>query len=518
MVPLAAHSDIGHRIEGWMLSTRTRRPLATLLLLAGSILIVRGSSGDVQRTPAPATPNLALLRSRLSLESRVDQQTGLTISQGTFAVPEDRASGRGRLIRLAVVVLRARSATPRPDPVFVFAGGPGADATQSLRGYLNSWQQQDRDIVLVSQRGTGGDNRLGCSFAVDDDNVQGYLDPLFRDDVFKPCLEELKRKFDLAKYSTFAAADDYDEVRQALGYDRINVTGGSYGTRMALVYMRQHAATVRTAILNGVVPLANKNPLYHAANFDLAVRALIGECAADADCRAAVPNLDAEFRAVLARLDARPAMASVTHPVSKARVAVTLSKTAFLEALRVVMYSGARNRQVPMLVHRAFEGDFDAFAEVGLSSERGLRRALALGQLLSVTCAEDVDRITEQEIATIAGATLAGDGRVRDQKKMCAFWPRSAVPKDHGDPVGVNVPTLLLSGTLDPVTPPRWGDEAASHLPRSLHLVVPGAHGVGGPCLTGIERRFLDSGTVERLDVSCAADLRPSRFQLAIGR
>jgi pimeloyl-ACP methyl ester carboxylesterase len=501
-----------------MATRRKRRLFTTVLFLAAAVLGARELSGGGQATSTAGSPEIALLRSRLSLVSRVHPQTGLTISEGTFAVPEDRASEKGRLIHLAVVVLRAKSATPRPDPLFVFAGGPGSDVTQSQRGYLNAWQQQDRDVVLVSQRGTGGDNRLGCSLAADDTNIQGYLDPLFRDDVFRPCLEELKRKFDLTKYSTFAAADDYNEVRLALGYDRIDVTGGSYGTRMALVYMRQHPATVRTAILNGVVPIANKNPLYHAANFDLAIRALIDECAADAECRAAVPNLDAEFRAIVARLDAKPAAASVAHPVSGAKVAVTLSREAFLEALRVAMYSGARNRQVPMLIHRAYEGDFDPFAEVGLSSERGLRRSLALGHLLCVTCSEDVDRITEPEIATIAGRTLAGEGRVRGQRKMCAFWPRSTLPKDYGDPVAVNVPTLLLSGTLDPVTPPRWGQEAAGHLPRSLHLVVPGAHGVGGPCLTEIQRRFLDAGTADRLDVSCAADIKPTKFQLTVGR
>jgi len=500
-----------------MATRRTRRLITTVLLLAAVVIGARGLSGG-QANPAAGRPDIAPLRSRLSLVSRVHPQTGVTISEGTFAVPEDRSSGKGRVIHLAVVVLRAKSATPRPDPLFVFAGGPGSDVTQSQRGYLNAWQQQDRDVVLVSQRGTGGDNRLGCSLAADDANIQGYLDPLFRDDVFKPCLEDLKGKFDLTKYSTFAAADDYNEVRLALGYDRINVTGGSYGTRMALVYMRQHPSTVRTAILNGVLPIANKNPLYHAANFDLAIRALVAECAGDADCRTAVPNLEAEFRAILARLDAKPAAASVTHPATNARVAVMLSKEAFLEALRVAMYSGARNRQVPMLIHRAYEGDFDPFAETGLSSERGLRRQLALGHLLSVTCAEDVDRITEQEIGTIAGPTLAGEGRVRGQRKMCAFWPRSTIPKDYRDPVAVNVPTLLLSGTLDPVTPPRWGEEAASHLPRSLHLVVPGAHGVGGPCLEGIQRRFLDAGTTDKLDVSCAADITPAKFQLTVGR
>jgi pimeloyl-ACP methyl ester carboxylesterase len=496
------------------MNSETRR-IGTALILAVAIVVCVGTAGA---RPATAQAGLADLRSRLSLRSRVHPQTGLTISEGTFAVPEDRASGKGRMIHLSVVVLRARSATPKPGPLFVFAGGPGADVTQSQRSYLNSWEQQDRDVVLVSQRGTGGDNRLECPRAADDDNVQDYLDPLFRTEVFRPCLEDLRGRFDLTKYSTFAAADDYNEVRLALGYDRINVTGGSYGTRMALVYMRQYPATVRSAVLRGVVPVANKNPLYHAAAFDGAIRALIAECAGDGECRAAVPDLATEFGAVLSRLEAKPAATTVTHPVSRARVPVSLSKEAFLEALRVVMYSGVRNRQVPTLIHRAYEGDFEAFADVGVASERSLRRSLALGQLLSATCAEDVDRITEQEIRTIAGPTLAGEGRVRGQQQTCAFWPRSALPKDFGDPVRVNVPTLLLSGTLDPVTPPRWGDEAASHLPRSLHLVVPGAHGVGGPCLDGIQRRFLDSGTTDRLDVSCAAEIKPGKFQLTVGR
>lgn len=471
--------------------------------------MVRQRLADVEKPP---------LQSRLKLAARTDEKTGVRISEGTFAVFEDRTAGKGRLIHLPVVILHARSATPKPDPVFVFAGGPGADASQSWRGHLESWMLAERDIVLAGQRGTGGDNSLDCPQAVDDGNVQGYLDPLFREEVFRPCLAELEKQFDLTKYSTPLAADDYDDLRRALGYERINVTGGSYGTRMALVYMRQHPASVRTATLSGVLPVANKNPLNHPAGLDLAVRGLFAECAADAECRAAVPNLDEEFHAILARLEAKPAATSVTHPVTRVKTAVMLSRDGFLEALRVMMYSGARNRLVPFLIHRAFAGDFEPFAELGLTSERNLRMSLALGHLLSVTCAEDVARISENEIVKVAGGTLAGDGRVREQKRMCAIWPTSEIAADFGEPVRVDVPTLLLSGTLDPVTPPMWGEEAARHLPRSLHVVVPGAHGVGGPCVTDIRQRFLAAGSVDGLDVSCATALKPAPFRFTAGR
>lgn len=455
------------------------------------------------------------LRSRLALTSRTDERTGIRISEGTFVVFEDRQAGAGRQIHLDVVILHAKNANPKPDPVFVFAGGPGADATQSTGGYLYSWMLADRDIVFASQRGTGGDHRLDCPQAVDDGHVQGYLDPLFRESIFKPCLAALASRYDLTKYSTPLAADDDDELRRALGYARINVTGGSYGTRMALVYMRQYPNAVRTATLSGVLPIANKNPLNHPAGLDLALQGLVAECAGESACRSAVPKLGDELRAILARLDAKSAATSVTHPVNGQKVTVTLSREGFLEALRVMMYSGARNRLVPYLIHRAFEGDFEPFAELGLTSERNLRRSLALGHLLSVTCAEDVARITEEEVVKVAAGTLAGGGRVRAQQRVCGFWPKAEIAANFGEPVRVDVPTLLLSGTLDPVTPPQWGDEAARHLRRSLHVVVPGAHGVGGPCVTDIRRRFLEAGSVEGLDVSCAKAMKPAAFSFA---
>ncbi|MFQ6037882.1 MAG: alpha/beta fold hydrolase, partial [Candidatus Aminicenantales bacterium] len=291
--------------------------------------------------------DIAKLKARLSLEREVDPETQTAISRGTFAVFETRNAQKGKMIHLNVVVLHATGPEPRPDPVFFLAGGPGADISQGWKGYRKSWVREDRDIVLVSQRGTGGDNRLDCPKAASDDNLQRYLDPLFDLEIFQDCLEELKSRFDLTQYSTFAAADDLYEVRLALGYDRINLIGGSYGTRMALVYMRQHPETVRTAILNGVAPIAFRNPLYHAPTAQEAIRLILAKCAADPECHAAYPDLEGEFLAVLDRLEKQPAEVMITHPVSKERVTVTLTRAAFAEALRTIMYSSATVRMVP---------------------------------------------------------------------------------------------------------------------------------------------------------------------------
>ena len=452
------------------------------------------------------------LKSRLVLETEVDPDSNSRISRGTFSVFEDRESQKGRQIKLDVVILHATGSEPKPDPVFDFDGGPGADVTRRARGYEEFWIREEHDIVLVSQRGTGGDNLLDCELAATDDDLQGYLDPLFTIDNFRACLQELQKKFDLTKYSTCLAADDINDVRLAIGYDKINVTGGSYGTRIALVYMRRHPETVRTAILNGVAPIAFKNPLFHAPAFHEAVQLLMAECSNDPECHEAFPNLEDEFLTIMDRLEKDPVETKITHPVSGERVSVELSKDAFIEALRTMMYSRRRSRSVPMLIHSAFKGDFEPFAQTGMESSRGIRRYLALGMLLSVICAEDIARITEEEIVKITNGTYPGDGRVRRQKAVCDFWPQSDIPKNYGDPVSVDVPVLLLSGTLDPVTPPRFGADAASHLPDSLHIVAPGAHGVGGTCITGIRMQFLATGSVRDIDISCVEDMRKLSF------
>lgn len=498
-----------------MAKTHTNKGFHWLVLVvAACVLCLSCVKSDREAPDKGFVVDIETLKSRLIIQTEVEPETNTSISRGTFAVFEDRDSQEGRMIKLDVVVLHTTGPEPKPDPLFILAGGPGQDVSKRTRGYMKSWVREKRDIVLVSQRGTGGDNKLECALAANDDNLQGYLDPLFNRDAFRACLEELKQKYDLTKYSTCMAADDLNEVRLALGYDKINIAGTSYGTRMALVYMRRHPETVRTAILNGVAPIAFRNPLYHAPGAHEAIKLLMAECANDPECHAAFPNLEDEFQMILKRLEKEPADVTITHPVTKERVPVRLTKAAFAEALRTMMYSGSTIRYVPSLIHRAFEGNYEPFAQVGMESNRIIRRMIALGMLLCVTCAEDIARINPDEITEVTGYTFLGEDRVRQQMAVCEFWPKSDLPKNYGEPVSVNVPVLLLSGTLDPVTPPKWGAEAARHLPNSLHLVVPGAHAVGGKCVTDIQKQFLNAGSVEGLDVSCTENLKPIRFRI----
>jgi pimeloyl-ACP methyl ester carboxylesterase len=433
---------------------------------------------------------------------------------GKHTVYEDRVARSGRTIDLNIVVVPAKSKNPRPDPVFYLAGGPGQGATTVAGRWLNAWQREERDIVFVDQRGTGRSNPLNCEMPGGDADAQGYLDPVFTVEVFEPCRKKLEQIADLRLYTTPIAMDDLNEVREALGYGTINVMGGSYGTRASLVYMRRHPETVRTAILNGVAPIAFRNPLYHAYEAQQVLDKTLDECEKDEACHAAFPNIKGEFEEVMARLQHGPATITVTDATTGGKTTIGLTRYTFAEALRTTMYYMPRARSVPLLIHRAYEGDFEFFATLGLATGKAIVDMLQFGMLLSVTCPEDLARIDPDEIPALTDDTFLGDHRVRNQMEACSIWPQGEVPADYGEPVSVDVPTLVLSGSLDPVTSVRWGEEAASHLPNSLHLAVPGAHGVGGPCINAIARDFLETASVKELDTACVANMKLPPFRL----
>jgi pimeloyl-ACP methyl ester carboxylesterase len=241
---------------------------------------------------------------------------------------------------------------------------------------------------------------------------------------------------------------------------------------------------------------------------------VLDQCAADPECSRAFPDVRAELEAVLARLDRGSADTEVRRPGTQEDVPVRISRETFVETLRGMMYSTRRSRFVPLYIHQAFQGNFRPIAAEALNRNRGLTEGLALGMLQCVVCAEDIDRIDPAEIEKETGDTFFGDFRVRMQMAICEFWPRSKLPANYGDPVNVDVPVLLLSGTFDAVTPPRWGAEVASNLPNSLHVVAPGAHGVGGQCIREIIAAFLDTASVSQIDTACVEDMQLPPFSL----
>jgi pimeloyl-ACP methyl ester carboxylesterase len=432
---------------------------------------------------------------------------------GTFHVPENRRTGQGRMLPLKVIVIPARSKEPG-EPVFMLSGGPGQAATADASYLATAWERQNHDVVLVDMRGTGDGHRLDCQLGSDDE-LQAYLVPIFFEGArFSACRDELAKQADLTQYTTPISMQDLDEVRQALGYGKIHLQGGSYGTRAGLTYLRMYGQNVRTALLSGLVPLANRSPLYHAAAAQRAFELTVAECEAEPACRAAYPNPRGDLAAILQSLREKPVRVQVKHPVTGTPAELTLSEPAFTDGLRVMLYSAERGRSVPLLLQRARAGDFTPFAEAALQGSRGLRNALRFGLLLSITCSEDVVRIRPEEVDKETAGSFIGAHRVRGQMAACAEWPKAQVPEDYFGPFTSNVPVVLVSGNLDPVTPPQWGEEARRSLPNSIHVVTPGGHTSGNPCLDSIGSQLFRTGTVQGLDTSCVAALRNPPFVL----
>jgi pimeloyl-ACP methyl ester carboxylesterase len=275
--------------------------------------------------------------------------------------------------------------------------------------------------------------------------------------------------------------------------------------------MRRHPAHVRAAVLNGVAPPSLLNPLFHARNSQSAIDIVFDECAADRACRAAFPNVREEFQAVLARLDREPAPVPILAQPRAGAAAGRLNRYAFADAIRMMMYRVEGTRRVPLAVHRAYGHDYSIVVRSAVEQRRSNAR-LAHGMLLSTTCQEDIARIRDGDISQASERTFLGPARVRQQQLVCGIWPTGPAPAEDGAAVASDAPVLLLSGTLDPVTPPRWADEALQSLPNGKHLVVPGAHGVGGPCIEQIVRDFVRTGSAQALDTACTSGIKLPPF------
>ena len=361
---------------------------------------------------------------------------------GVYQVFENRKTRKGRRLPLKIVVIPAKHPHPADGPIFYLAGGPGETATEMGELIVASGDHENHDVVLVDERGTGEGHRLDCRSTGSDDDLEGYLNGPFDPAAARACRDELARNFDLTQYSTPNFVDDLDEVRAAMGYEKINLNGGSFGTYAALMYARRYPDRVRTAYLNSLVTLSNRVPLYHAEAAQGALDELFQECDEDAACRAAYPRLRENFAALMKKLRAAPVLTSVPHPVTGAPTEIHLSERAFGDALRVMMYRAPSAREIPFLLEQATAGDFRPIAAAALRSNRGIYTGARLGLNYAITCNEFVSRIRPEEVESATRGSFLGAWRVRAQMAACADWPRTELPAGYFRAVSPRDPGL----------------------------------------------------------------------------
>ena len=491
------------------LSTCLLAYLSTCLLL---VSVATGCAGTATPSEMPSGPTITLQPCQLAAPG---SSTRLPAECGTLTVYEDRAAQSGRQITLHVAVIPALSRNPAPDPLFFITGGPGGAATQDYLPVRSAFRRinEDRDIVLVDQRGTGQSHPLDCPPS--EDHLSSSDDDVLEQEVTR-CLNQLDA--DLSLYTTLIAMDDLDQVRAALGYDKINLYGVSYGTRAALTYLRQHEDHVRTVILDGVLPQDEPLGISIASDAQRALDLTFERCAADSASAQAFPDLRQEFAALLESLDREPVEVTLPHPTTGEPTGVNFTREQFAQTIRLFSYSQETVALLPLLIHTAqTTGDFSRLAAQHLLVSQQLEGNISEGMSHSVVCAEDAPFLYE-------GGEFVGDEDAekqaylgewyRELEKVCALWPVTEVPTDFKAPVISNVPVLLLSGEADPVTPPSNGDQVARTLSNSLHLVAPGqGHGIIlRGCVPRITTEFIEQGMVQELDTSCIGEIHPMPF------
>ena len=429
---------------------------------------------------------------------------------GVLQRPLDPAAPNGTQIDLHVVVIPALARQKLPDPIFFFAGGPGQSAI-GLAGtieHLTSRLGARRDLVLIDQRGTGHSAPLHCDVPTAEESLARILDrsrALAALDACRVGLQKLPWG-DLRFYTTTIAMADADAVRAALGADRIDLVGISYGTRAALEYLRAYPSHVRRVVIDGVAPPDMVLPESDDVDAESALGALFRDCAAEKACAAAHPALAQTWAGLLASL---PKAIDIVGPVTGQPRHVTMTREGLRGLVRPGLYSPTLGALLPYAIDQAAAGRYDPLMALATGDVE-----IAEGEHFSVVCAEDAPRMRSTGQAD-------GDAGARAMyRDACAHWPRGDVPAAFYTIHRSAAPVLLMSGGLDPVTPPRHAERVAKALgPNARSVVVANnGHNVTAiACMRDAVFHFVDAATdaeTQAVDMGCAAKVpRPLAFE-----
>jgi len=489
---------------------RLRLAVIAAVVVTGAIWLVQS------RRARPAAPAHA---SRLALSTcqlaHPFLSTRIPARCGTLEVPEDHDRPAGRKISLRVAVITAEAGGREADPVFFLAGGPGQAATEIYPAIADAFTRvaRKRDVVLVDQRGTGSSAPLDCGDLSRPDAVDRSEAAELA--LVAACGEQLGKKADLRRYGSEDFARDLDLVRDALGAERVNLVGGSYGTRMALVYARRFPERVRTMVLDGVAPLEMAIGAWFERDAQRAFTLAAERCRADAACRKAFPDPASDLAALITSLEQQPRTLSLRDPLTGAARQVTLDAGTVRRLVFLLSYMPETVSLLPALLAEARRGDAGPLAALGLTAGRDVQATISRPLQFAVLCAEDVPWFPPEDPAADRGRYLGRSVRAAFSA-ACQRFPHGTVPPDFREPVRSPAPTLLLSGEADPVTPPEWAAAAALGLPNSRQLTLAGqGHGtMNRGCMPKVIERFIAAGKLDGLDAACLDQVKPQPFFL----
>jgi pimeloyl-ACP methyl ester carboxylesterase len=495
------------------------RLFAMLLIIFGAALASLLPSA-AQPTTAQPQPSTTLTPCKLDIglgaaKQQIDAQCGIV------SVPEDRVqASNGLLIDIHVTVLPATNRESTAAPIFHFEGGPGGSAITNFTAWYTSYRplMADHDIVLIDQRGTGKSASLQCSEVIDP-ALKDLAEVRTREQELTlllertaACLQRVAATNDPALYHSVTMADDTDAVRKALGYDKINLFGNSYGTWLAQIYLRRHESNVNAVILDSVAGPWNHYLLSVPENAEAALTRVFDLCAQDAACNARYPNLSEKFDKALADLATKPQRAS-GQGLTGAAYIVMMTRERLLEAFRTMLYSSAYIGILPQAVEQAANGVY-IYPATTLVAAAEQGKDISFGLFYSVHCAETLPFYTPALIGRYQPTQFYGSAQdgVAELQQICANWRGGELEAADVAPVTSSKPVLILSGAFDPVTPVSFGEEAAARFPNGTLVLFPyQAHGLmpASKCAQNLVKAFLTAPD-QPLDASCTAkDIAP---------
>ncbi|MBS0416355.1 MAG: alpha/beta fold hydrolase [Proteobacteria bacterium] len=474
--------------------------------------------GPTAGAPTADGSSLALTACKLEDPTKVS----LVLAEcGELRVPENPAEPGGRSISLHLARVPAVNRRKQQDPLFVIAGGPGMAATTFYASVAFAFERihRDRDIVLVDQRGTGQSNPLNCT--LDDDALYHTTDAEIAADA-KRCLTTLEKTSRVEFYTTSVAVRDLDAVRVALGYQRINLYGVSYGTRVAQHYVRRFPDKARSVILDGVVPPQAALGTETAINAENALSNILARCANDSECSKHFGDPATAYHSLRTALQAHSVSVSLPDPSSGEPSKLEFTHYHLATVLRLGSYTSEQAALLPLMLHgaTAASANFIPLASQFLMVNRSYGDAVAYGMHNSIVCSEDVpfwdlSKVNRNELKD----TFLGTAQLDGLKSICSIWPRGPIDPDFHTELHSEVPALLLSGGNDPVTPATGAEQAKHGFTHSVHVVINGlGHGqLTAPCVDRVMASFISKGAVDGLDVSCVKNDVPLPFFLTVG-
>jgi len=408
---------------------------------------------------------------------------------GRLVVSENR-NKPDKTIELNVAVIKTNSKDKLNDPLLLLAGGPGQGAVDTFAGIVRVFGSLliNRDIVLVDQRGTGESNPLRCE--IDPDEYEALSD--LTSDAWKDWTKECHNSLDAdtRMYTTTVAIEDLEAVRKALNIEQWNLYGGSYGTRKALTYMSLFPESIRSVVLDGVVSQDEALGTSHEANLHSTLDKIFDLCKQDESCTERFGDVEQQMWTFLDQLKDEPIKLRLQNPSTGDFENVVMTREYAVIALRMFSYGPETMGLIPLMVSLANHGQPETMAYQAQMMMNSLNEGLNNALELSVTCAEDVPFMPS---ATNLTNSLFGDDLFDLMRARCELWDSVVVDASFKQPVQSDIPTLLLSGEYDPVTPPEFAEKAMQTLSNSQHLVAKGQGHIVGTrgCMPKIITAFI---------------------------